>query len=83
MVPRDNFVLGPGEYNPSQSAERHISTPIIGASRHNTDFFPTFRHDLNFRAASAAVPGNVMRLTDKDTLLLLALSFIYIDDLLN
>lgn len=48
VLPRDNLVLGPGEYN-ARIIERHISTPSIGGSRRSIDNFPTFRSDLQAR----------------------------------
>lgn len=42
LLPRDNFVLGPGEYSP-QVIERHVSTPSLGKYRGVADHFMPFR----------------------------------------
>lgn len=49
IVAKDNFVLGPGEYN-AKILERHIFTPVLGGSKRSADFFIPFRNDLHIRS---------------------------------
>mmetsp|Transcript_30442 Transcript_30442/g.51448 ORF Transcript_30442/g.51448 Transcript_30442/m.51448 type:complete len:356 (+) Transcript_30442:94-1161(+) len=48
VVAKDNYVLGPGEYNPSV-LERHVSTPSLGGSKGNAAFFQAFKGDIRIR----------------------------------
>jgi hypothetical protein len=51
LVARDNFVLGPGEYN-AKILERHVSTPSLGGPKKGVDFFPSFHSGLDIRTPS-------------------------------
>jgi hypothetical protein len=52
LLPRDNFVLGPGEYS-LRHVERNVSTPAIGKYRTPADHFRPFRSStINDRSQS-------------------------------
>lgn len=48
VLPKDNFVLGPGEYH-IQIPERHVSTPSLGKFRGPADHFNPFKSQLSIK----------------------------------
>jgi hypothetical protein len=63
VVPKDNYPFGPGEYDITFSAERHISTPSLGGFRGPSDHFKHFHTKLSGKTPGGSSSSLVSNLT--------------------